>query len=144
MKQHAFPYDDILNMQRPEIVNRKKMPLSDRAAQFAPFAALTGFEGAINETARLTEDRKELDEDAKRILDEALEFLNHRKDMSITIEITYFLEDEKKEGGKYLTRKDIVKKIDYFSQTIKLESNVKIPIGDIVKIEIIKDSTSQL
>jgi hypothetical protein len=144
MNQKEFPYDDIIQLQRPEVINRKKMSLSDRAAQFAPFAALTGFDGAIHETARLTEDRKELDEDAKRILDETLEFLNHSKDMSITTEITYFLEDEKKDGGKYRSRKDTVKKIDYFSQTLILESKVKIPIGDIVKIEIIKDSTSQL
>lgn len=129
------PYEDIINL--PHHVSQRwpQMPLEDRAAQFSPFAALTGHAAAIQETARLTDERIELDEDAKYILDEKLRIIQEHFDDRPKVSITYFRPDEKKAGGSYITATGWVKKIDEFERTVFLKPDALIPIDDIYKIE---------
>lgn len=144
MKEKDFPYMDILYEKKPELCNRRNMSIHDRAAQFAPFAALTGFEGAVNETARITEVKRELEEDEKQSLDEAIEFLIQNKDENLEAEFEYFVADERKDGGSYQKVIDQVKKIDQINHMIQLQSGLKIFFSDLAKIEIKKNSTSQM
>ena len=95
-------YDDIINFSRPKS-KHPKMTLEQRSAQFAPFSALTGYEGQIKETARLTDKRLELDEEAKSILDLKIQIIKEKLNQQPKIEITYFVPDNKKDGGKYET-----------------------------------------
>ena len=108
------------------------MSRENRAAQFSPFAALTGFEGAIKETARVTGEKIELDETQKVVLDEKLERLMHEKIPAI---FTYFRKDERKEGGAYVTASGIVKKIDLYTHYVILEDRTQVPLEDILEIE---------
>lgn len=129
-------YDDIINLPHHISTKHPQMTLESRAAQFAPFAALTGYEDEVEETARLTTKRKEIDEELKAILDIKLQKI--RKSISKKFEIifTYFIKDSKKQGGKYITVKGVVKKIDEYNQIIILEDRTKIPILDIIDIKI--------
>ena len=102
-------YDDIINLPHPSSAKHPRMPMSDRAAQFSPFAALTGHGAAIEETARLTDRRIELTEEEKTVLDEKLRLLLETGGEGM---ITYFLPDERKDGGAYVTKLGTIKKID--------------------------------
>ena len=115
-------YDDIINLPHPVSKNHPQMPLRDRAAQFAPFAALTGHDAAIKETARLTDERLELSE-------EVIAQLNEK------INITYFIPDAKKAGGSYVTCSGIVKKIDEYEHTMIMTDQTVIPIEQISDIK---------
>lgn len=128
-------YDDIIHL--PHHVSKKhpQMSISDRAAQFAPFAALTGHGAAIKETARLTDARIELDENAKTILDEKLKIIQETLDERPEITVTYFQPDEKKAGGRYVSAAGIVKKIDLYRRSVLMEDGRWIPILDIFEIE---------
>lgn len=128
-------YDDIIHL--PHHVSKKhpQMSISDRAAQFAPFAALTGHGAAIKETARLTDARIELDENAKTILDEKLRIIQETLDERPEITVTYFQPDEKKAGGRYVSATGIVKKIDLYRRSVLMEDGRWIPILDIFEIE---------
>ena len=95
-------YDDIINLKRP-ISKHPKMSLYQRSAQFAPFAALTGYEGQVKETARLTDRRIELDEEMKLILDLKIQVIKEMLSDNPEVEITYFIPDTRKDGGKYVT-----------------------------------------
>ena len=106
-------YDDIINLTRPNS-KHPHMTLKQRSAQFAPFAALTGYEGQIKETARLTDKKLELDEEAKSILDIKLQIVKERLNQHFNIEITFFVPDSKKDGGKYETINGIIKRIDEY------------------------------
>ncbi len=108
------------------------MSQKDRAAQFAPFAALTGHKQLIQETQRLTEDKKELDENKKSILNQKLLYFIETKEK---IKITYFKKDQKKSGGDYLTTIQRIKKIDSIYQTITLQNGQIIKMEDIYEIE---------
>lgn len=135
MNQQAnHKYDDIINL--PHHVSRKhpQMPLINRAAQFSPFAALTGHEAAIQETARLTESFIELDEDRKERLDEQLQMLMENLGQKPECEITYFQPDEKKTGGSYLTICGRVKKIDQFEHQIVFTDGKTLPIRHLFAI----------
>lgn len=127
-------YDDIINL--PHHVSKKhpQMPLQARAAQFGAFAALTGYDHAIKETARLTSARIELDEEAKDVLDKKLQIIRDQILAKPIITFTYFVPDFKKDGGKYVTVSGIVSKIDKYNQLIVLENNIKIPINEIIDI----------
>jgi len=129
-------YDDIINM--PHHVSRKhpQMPMEERAAQFAPFAALVGYEDAVEETARLTDKRIELDEEAKNILDMKFQMLNEQLKVQIHPQVTilYFVPDLKKDGGKYIKISGTIKRIDEFKQLIVLDDKAEIPIGEIINI----------
>ena len=127
-------YEDI--MDHPHHISKKRpqMSMHDRAAQFSPFAALTGYESAIEETARVTDRRVELDEYELQKLDEQLqEILEHITEHP-EVNITYFMSDEKKEGGAYVTKKGCVKKLEKYEQRIVLLDGTKIEIPDIVEI----------
>lgn len=130
-------YDDIIHL--PHHVSKKhpQMAVADRAAQFSPFAALTGHGAAIAETARLTDVKMELDESTKRRLDERLQIIMNQLQHNIhtVVKITYFVPDKKKQGGAYHTIKDKVKKIDTYRRTILTMNGTLVPIDDIVDME---------
>ena len=110
-------YNDIINLSRP-VSKRPKMSLEQRSAQFAPFAALTGYDGQVKATARLTNRKIEIDEEQK-------------------IEITYFVPDERKEGGKYETIKNSIKKIDEYKNKLIMIDGLSISINEIIDIQVL-------
>lgn len=127
-------YDNIINLQHHVSSNRVHMSILDRAAQFSPFAALTGFDGAIKETARLTDQRIELDEAAKTILDEKLRIVQEQLSRQQEIEIVFFRPDEMKAGGAYISMMGTVKKIDGYERAVVMQDGTRIPIEEIVDI----------
>ena len=126
-------YDDIINLKRP-VSKHPKMSLYQRSAQFAPFAALTGYEGQVKETARLTDRRIELDEEMKLILDLKIQVIKEMLSDNPKVEITYFIPDTRKDGGKYETIINNVKKIDSYNEHIIMQNNLKIEIKEIINI----------
>ena len=131
-QQNIHSYDDIIHLSRPISKKHPQMPIRDRAAQFAPFAALTGHKEAISETERLT--------DAKRILDENRNMLNNERLQEILlpkIRVTYFKADERKEGGAYLTLIMNLKRIDDYNRRLIFSDHSWIPLDDIYEIELI-------
>jgi len=110
------------------------MPLIDRAAQFSPFSALTGYDDAISETERFVDERIELDKDTIAMLDERLQFLKNKINEQPYAIITYFVPDLNKDGGKYVTVTGNVKKIDEYERKIILKDGSKIPIYEIIGI----------
>lgn len=137
----AHKYDDIISLPHHVSASHPQMSLLDRAAQFSPFAALTGHDAAIKETQRLTDEWMELTEDEQKLLDEKLqmirESLSTGKGMHSLPEIifTYFKPDEKKSGGAYLSIQGKVKKIDEYSHQVVLADGMVLPIEHIVGIE---------
>ena len=129
-------YDDIINL--PHHVSKKhpQMSIDARSAQFAPFAALTGYNDAVKETARLTSERIELDEEQKIILDSKLQIIQKELQIKPKVIFTYFIADSRKDGGKYITVTGNVKKIDEYKQIIILEDKNEIPISEIIDINI--------
>lgn len=127
-------YNDIIHLQRP-ISKRKKMSLTQRAAQFSPFAALTGHDAAIKETARLTNERIELDEQKIKLLNEKIIYL--KEYLPHMIKVTYFIPDEYKDGGSYETIISNLLKIDEFNNLLILDNQLKLSIYDIIEIDLI-------
>lgn len=133
---NSFEYDDILNMEYPNDEIEKDFPDEVlRAAQFAPFAALTGHDEAILETARITSCKLELDEYTKAELNQKLNILKENLTNSPYVSITYFLADKKKSGGKYVIKRGSIRKIREFESDIIFEDSTIIPIDDILHIE---------
>lgn len=128
------PYDDIINLPHHVSATRPQMPIAKRAAQFSPFAALTGYDAAIMETARLTDQRVELGESDIAVLNMKLNLLADRIDERPEITLTYFLLDEKKEGGAYVTATGPVKKIDEVEGTIVFTDDKSVAIDDVLEI----------
>lgn len=128
-------YDDIIHCSRPVSERHPPMSMRERAAQFSPFAALTGHSAAIRETARLTEDRKELDEDEKSLINEKLKFIQRHIHERVPVTLSYFVEDERKQGGEYVTRTDVVKKIDVQEQTVILQDDTVISMEQIQDLD---------
>lgn len=128
-------YDEIINLPHHVSKTRPCMPMSDRAAQFAPFAALTGYDSAIRETGRQTDAKAELDEDALRMLDIEYQHLLNTLNKKPKVNITYFKPDEKKSGGKYISISGIVKKIDEFKHVITMHDGTSIPIDNIIHLD---------
>lgn len=124
------PYDDIINLPHPTSERHPRMPMAARAAQFSPSAALTGYEDAVHETARLTSSRAELTEEEKSILDAKLQRLLPGTKAAFT----FFRSDGKKEGGAYLTASGIIKRIDSCSREVVLTNGQKIFVDDILQI----------
>lgn len=122
-------YDDIINLPYHRSKTHPHMPVADRAAQFAPFAALTGYGAAIDETSRLTDERAELSEEMLAELDGRLSEIAAQPGKTVTI--VRFVADEKKSGGRYVQTKGVIKKIDVYKRMIFLESGEKIAIDDI-------------
>ena len=128
-------YDKIMGLPHHVSKTRPQMPMSDRAAQFVPFAALTGYDSAIKETGRLTDERIELDEGALTALNMRYQLLMDILDEEPEVEITYFKPDERKDGGAYVTATGAVKKIDDFDRLITMQDGMKIPMDDVLSIE---------
>lgn len=128
-------YEDIINLPHHVSPTRPQMPMSDRAAQFAPFAALTGYDAAIKETGRLTDEKIELDEEALTALDMKYQFLMDALDDAPEVTITYFQPDERKAGGKYVSAVGVVRKVDDFERRITMQDGAKIPMDDVLSIE---------
>jgi len=127
-------YDDIINL--PHHVSKKHPPMSiyARSAQFAPFAALVGYEDAVKESARETSEKIDLDDEIKNILDSKIQILIEQIRNKPEVSFTYFIRDLKKDGGDYITIDGIVKKIDTYNQCIYLADNTEIPINEIIDI----------
>ncbi len=128
-------YDDIIDLPRHVSATRPHMSIADRAAQFSPFAALTGHGAAIRETARLTDKRVELDEYMKNALDERLQILTDLIKEQPEITITYFQPDEKKDGGSYVTASGRTKRINPYQRLMVMADGTEIPIDEIVGID---------
>lgn len=126
-------YSDIINLSRP-VSKRPRMTLEQRSAQFAPFAALTGYEGQVKETARLTNKKIEINEELKEILNKKIQLIQKKIKEQPQIEITYFIPDSKKEGGRYETVTNSVKKIDTYKGEIILIDGTTIAIDEIIDI----------
>ena len=128
-------YKDMLDMPTPKSKTRAHMAMIDRAAQFSPFAALTGHEEAIEETARLTDKKRELSDYEKAVLDDKLEIMRGYIGKDEKFRIIYFLEDALKEGGEYKVVESSIKDIDIVKKEIVLSSYKKINILDIMNID---------
>ena len=137
--KNTHRYDDIIDLPRPVSTRRSRMTNYDRAAQFAPFAALTGFDETIEETARLTDTRIELEEGAKAQLDEVLREIREHLPEQPEIRATYFVYDERKSGGAYVCVQGNVKKIDLHSGRMLLTDGRCIPIREIIALHMGSD-----
>ena len=135
MTESEQKYADIINMPHYTSKTRPRMTMIDRAAQFSPFAALTGYDAAVRETARLTDERIELDECTKEILSDKLQMIEDHNDDFWDITFLYFELDKKKSGGAYRSVTGQVKEIDEYERIVKLEDGTKIPIQQIYGIE---------
>ena len=129
------PYDDILHLPHPTSKNHPRMSIQERAAQFSPFAALTGHAAAIAETARLTDRKMELDEDTRAELDRRQAILLEHIDQQPEVTVTWFAPDEKKDGGAYVTTTGRLKKIDQVERILVLMDGTNIPLEDVAALE---------
>ena len=118
-------YNDIINLPHHVSSTRPQMPILDRAAQFAPFAALTGYDAAIKETGRLTDEKIEMDEEALNILNMKYQILVDSLDDEPEVTFTYFKPDERKAGGAYVKVTGTVKKVDDFERLIVMSMSPK-------------------
>ena len=138
MQRKSKDYSDIINLPHPVSKKHPQMSLYDRAAQFSPFSALTGHEAAIAETGRLTEERTELDEDAKERLDEKLQNLLFRLQVcgseGLPIRVTYFVLDEKKEGGAYQEYTGSLKRLDAYARALIFSDATEISLDAVYDI----------
>lgn len=130
-------YKDMLRLPHPVSAIHPKMSLQDRAAQFSPFAALTGYEDALKETARLTDHFVELDEDRKQEIDRQIGYLQQHMREELTIKITYFVPDTRKNGGAYNTLEGYVQKIDENSKSLRIQGT-EILVDKIYQIDFIR------
>lgn len=128
-------YDDIIHLPHHVSKTRPQMSMMDRAAQFSPFAALTGYDAAIKETGRLTDEKIELGEETKAVLDRKQRYLSDMISVQPEITVTYFLLDERKSGGTYLSVTGKLKRIDEYERMMILTDGKKIPLDDIMDIE---------
>ena len=133
-------YDDIISLPHPEPRTHPRMSLHDRAAQFSPFAALTGHSAAIAETGRLTDSRITLDESEMARVDAALQRLRELLPQEPMASITYFVPDERKAGGSYQTVTGTARRIDTANGVLLLTDQRAIPIPDILDVAIQKDA----
>lgn len=129
-------YDDIINLARPVSV-RPKMDIMNRAAQFTPFAALNGYEEAIEETQRLTDEKMELDENEKARLDQKLQRIMEQAGDQPQIEITYFTPDEKKTGGAYKSICGVMKRVDPLERSLVMDDGTVIRLDAVTDIEVL-------
>lgn len=128
-------YDDIIGLPHPISQNHPPMSIENRAAQFLPFAALTGYDTAIQETARLTDRRIELDEDEKLMLSGKLQLIQDNIKSRPPVRITYFVPDGRKEGGAYAVAAGRIKKVDAIERQIVMTDGRCIPIDDVYAVD---------
>lgn len=129
-------YDDILDLPHHVSATRPQMSMADRAAQFSPFAALTGYDAAIRETGRLTETEVELPEDALDALNQKFRLLTECSGKKQAVDITYFQPDSRKTGGAYATVSGIIKKIDPVDRLILMAHGATIRMAHVVDISL--------
>ena len=130
-----FPYEDIVNLP-PHISKKHPQPtMLERAARFAPFAAITGYEEMVLEEARVTEERIELDEGSLAMLNEKLNIIHDSLDSEPVVQITYFEPDKKKSGGAYISVTGMVKRIDEYERLVIMSDGKKIRIDEIFGLE---------
>ncbi len=135
---HSNRYDDIIDLPHPTSSKHPRMSNYDRAAQFSPFAALTGHDAAIAETARLTDCQAILDDSRIEQLNNLLRVLQENEARHPGISVTYFQPDSRKSGGSYLTIRGKVKRVDAVEETLVLLDGTVLPLGDIYEIEVLK------
>ena len=128
-------YDDIINLPHHVSKTRPQMSMLDRAAQLSPFAALTGYDAAIKETGRLTDEKVNLSEEEKEALDRKQQILLEKLADHPALTVIFFVPDEKKSGGAYVTKRGKLKKIDEFERLMQLADGTKIPLDDVAEIE---------
>lgn len=128
-------YDDIIHLSHHVSRIHPQMSMEDRAAQFSPFAALTGYEAAVKETARLTDDREELDEDEKTRLNAQLQKISARLQEQPEVMVTYFAPDERKTGGARQTYRGRLRKIDRNRKMLIMVDQTELPIENLLNIE---------
>lgn len=129
------PYEDIIHLPHHKSSKHPHMPRANRAAQFSPFAALTGHEDAVRETARVTDKRVELDEDIKASLNKKLGMIQVHMDEKPEVSIRYFQEDHLKDGGSYVKASGYVKKIDEYKGLVVMEDGREILMKDMIEID---------
>lgn len=127
-------YEDVIRRQHPTSKKHPRMSNMNRAAQFAPFVALTDYEESIEETARLTDSRAELGEDEITEINDCLNFIQEHVKERPEVTITYFQPDEKKEGGEYIIATGKVRIIDEINKIVEFENKIKINMFNIVNI----------
>lgn len=132
----SHEYDDILYLPHHVSADRPHMSLTDRGAQFAPFAALTGYGAAIEETARLTEEKRELTEEQKAVIGGALQTLRRRGRDAGDVTVVYFEPDGRKAGGAYRRLTGTVERIDEASGRLELRGGPGIPFDEILELEL--------
>lgn len=128
-------YDCIINLPHHVSSKRPQMPMMDRAAQFSPFAALTGYGDAIIETTRQTDEKVDMDEEAYAILNRKFRLLMEQIDELPEVGITYFEPDARKSGGAYLTATGTLKKIDEFERILVMSDGKKIRMDEVIDID---------
>ena len=128
-------YADIINFPHHVSKKRPQKNLIDRAASFAPFAALTGYDDAVRETARLTDSKLELDENTKEILNEKLQIVLEMNSDELPVSITYFVPDKKKSGGAYVVKTGTIKRYDEYERKIVFTDKTAVSIDDVIEID---------
>lgn len=128
------PYDDMLDLPHHVSSGHPQMSMEERAAQFSPFAALTGYEAVIEETARRTVPKLELTENSQEEIKRRLDFLAGHMEQRMEVSVTYFLPDRKKAGGAYITAVGIIKRINNVERVLWMEDGTRISIPDILEI----------
>ena len=134
MTEQSHQYDDILHMPHHVSEKHPRMSMTDRAAQFSPFAALTGYEAAIDETARWTDAKRELTEEEQQIISAKLHALKSHEKAAPEVEMTCFVQDMKKAGGSYETIRGRIKKIDELAGRIELQDRTTVIFDDLLDI----------
>lgn len=130
-------FADIINMEYHGVMYRQAMPMSDRAAQFSPFAALVGYEDAVKETVRLTDSEMELSEDRMAQLNQCVQYLRENIADGLTVKVVYFVADERKNGGKYITYVGKLRCIDDYSGELVYSDGMRISFSGIYAIDIL-------
>lgn len=139
-----WEYDDIVELPHHVSSTRPQMSMQDRAAQFSPFAALTGYDAAISETARLTDTKIVLSKDAQAALDLKMAMIRSQLSSHPFVTIVYFVPDELKEGGAYLTHTGQIKRIDDVERIIVMVDGIKIPFDDVFDLNGESISSAQM
>ena len=132
-------YDDIINLSRPQYHDLPPMSIHDRSAQFSPFAALIGYDAAVEETARLTDSRREMEEDEINELNRQLSELTERLSERPKIRVTYFIRDKKKEGGRYASKVGNARTIDQAQNRIVFTDGESVPVKDMYSVVFIEE-----
>lgn len=141
--EHAQGYDDIINLPHPISAAHPQMSMLERAAQFSPFAALSGHSDAIRETARLTDEFSDLDENSRENLDRKLAFLQEHLREQPEVTVMFFQPDSRKKGGSYQSVSGIIKKVDTYERRLIMSDGTALPMEYVIQIDIDADEEKQ-